>query len=1539
MGGVCACFGVKIIKIILFSPWLVVSLWAIVKIKKRRYVQFVLALLAIVIIAGTVLVNSPRVQQRVSVLLATELENRIGTRVGLGGVRWLFPSDIVVDSLTIDDQEGEQLLSVSRLAAKVEWMPLILERRLSIRNVRLFHPDIHLYRADAADDYNYQFLLDAFAAKKEKKKEPSRLSLRINTLLIRHAHVCHRVGDVVTEGTPKFDPKNLAIDDLSAQFSLKTLSADSVSFIVRHLSMKEHSGLHVDNLYLRLVANRYGATLANFQLDLPHSSLRLDTVWASFPMRNKHSVEAEPLNPFVLKGKILPSYVTPSDLTPLLSGVAGIDEKVHLDADFIGSPSRINLKALNVYTAHRDLALSADAKLAIANKHCDAATLALHEATVTEKAWTLLAKQAPAVYKQLPQELVHIGNMTATGALSYSPDQTNLDVQAITDAGNVALFVELDGKGRYAATLKGDTIEVARVIPGSVLAQTNLDLQLRGAIKDPKILDFKNLPSLESLQKSLSGTIAAVATHTHVLGYEYDSIRLDVNYAPWNYQATLKLDDSNGALALDFGYQKEQRIPRYTAAFRADSLNLHAMNLIGIHEDATFSMRLMADLRGRDLDHLMGKIVADSFAMHRPTGDYVINEVALYASDPGSKMLSFKSDFMDATLRGEFAYRSLANSLFGHLHHSLPSLCHSHDHNHKLSDNICLVNVGIYNTDPLRELLFIPVDVVGKAQFDLLINDPAGELSFTASVPQVNYEENTLKGISVDCNSKEQGLGLSLVGTLQNEGVPAITALLATKAADDKVDLGLLWNSNPAGVFDGVFHTRAAFTLDSDDNLCVSIEADSTQTTINHSVWELEPFAMNIAPGHILIDGLHFANDTVQHLSVDGVISGAETDTLQVNFTALDLGYLLSLVKLEGISFDGDVSGRAELANLYSDHPYVDANIGAKGFAFCEGPMGDLDGHIYWDQDDAQLQFVADVWETPEHTSVVDGVVDFNKKELWIDIAADSLNTAFLNRLLKSFMNEVKGNASGHLTVGGPLNAINLDGALLADVGFNLIPTDVEYHFKDSLRFTPGVIRFDGIEAFDHRGQKAIVVGAVTHRALKDFAYDLYIDAQNALGIDLPDTGHDSFYTTIYGTGGVQVKGSPTMPLTIDIQAQPEKGSVFALNLASQNVSSSDAFITFTDRSSTRNVPTVATRKPGRRRRAGTRANASTNIDIMAHVTPDATLKLVMNQAVDDHISVTGRGDLQVNVRGDDISLFGTYTVNRGFYRLSLQDVINKNFDVISGSTVAFEGDPLAARLDITARHAVNYVPLRDLSPDMTGNVHVNCLLRIGGTLNAPTVTFDLELVNATEEEKSILDSYTNTAEQMNLQFIYLLGLGKFYTPDMAQNTQGTTNNMESFISSTISGQINNLLAGIISNENWNLASNLRAENMMTGVSDLGGDNWDNMEIEGILEGRLLDNRLLINGSFGYRENPMYATNFIGDFDIRYLLTGGLSLKGYNKTNDRYFTKTALTTQGLGLVFQHDFDRLLPRRKRKQSAVEQNDSVAEVSAPDALPEK
>ena len=86
----------------------------------------------------------------------------------------------------------------------------------------------------------------------------------------------------------------------------------------------------------------------------------------------------------------------------------------------------------------------------------------------------------------------------------------------------------------------------------------------------------------------------------------------------------------------------------------------------------------------------------------------------------------------------------------------------------------------------------------------------------------------------------------------------------------------------------------------------------------------------------------------------------------------------------------------------------------------------------------------------------------------------------------------------------------------------------------------------------------------------------------------------------------------------------------------------------------------------------------------------------------------------------------------------------------------------------------------------------------------------------------------------------------------------------------------------------------------------------------------MLSGRLEFNGNFGYRENKYKAnnSNFIGDFDIQYRLSprSSFALKAYNQTNDRYFTQSSLTTQGIGIKFQRDFNRFLEifvRAKKK----------------------
>ena len=123
---------------------------------------------------------------------------------------------------------------------------------------------------------------------------------------------------------------------------------------------------------------------------------------------------------------------------------------------------------------------------------------------------------------------------------------------------------------------------------------------------------------------------------------------------------------------------------------------------------------------------------------------------------------------------------------------------------------------------------------------------------------------------------------------------------------------------------------------------------------------------------------------------------------------------------------------------------------------------------------------------------------------------------------------------------------------------------------------------------------------------------------------------------------------------------------------------------------------------------------------------------------------------------------------------------------------------------------------------------------------------------------------------------------------------------MSSVVSSTLSGQLNNALSNVINSNNWNFGTNLST----------GQNGWNDWEVEGILSGQLLNNRLLLNGNFGYRENRMSNTNFVGDFDAQLLLnqSGNIRLKAYNQTNDRYFVRTNPTTQGLGIIFKKDFD-------------------------------
>ena len=203
-----------------------------------------------------------------------------------------------------------------------------------------------------------------------------------------------------------------------------------------------------------------------------------------------------------------------------------------------------------------------------------------------------------------------------------------------------------------------------------------------------------------------------------------------------------------------------------------------------------------------------------------------------------------------------------------------------------------------------------------------------------------------------------------------------------------------------------------------------------------------------------------------------------------------------------------------------------------------------------------------------------------------------------------------------------------------------------------------------------------------------------------------------------------------------------------------------------------------------------------------------------------------------------ELGTYGKYTLDKGTYTFTLQDVIIKEFTIRDGSSISFQGDPYAAVLDLEAVYSLNS-NIRDLyesfgdDPDLNRtNVPVHALMRAKGIISQPEISFDLEFPSLTAEAVRKVKSIISTDEMMNRQIIYLLALNRFYTPEYMNQNELLT----SVASSTIAGQLSNILGKMT--DNLSIAPNFRTNR---------GD-FSDVEVDVALSSQLLNNRLLLNG-------------------------------------------------------------------------------------------
>ena len=362
-----------------------------VKILKRIINIVIWTVIALNLLTAAVL-RLPVVQQSVGSKVSTVLSEALGTEVSVGRVDLGFLDRIIIDDVTILDQRDKPMLSITRLSAKIDIWPLT-KGRISISSAQLFGARARLWQQNAQAKPNFQFIIDSLAPKDTLSHTP--LDLRINSLIIRRSSIIYDRQDVVQ--TPgQFNPQHLHISDLSSHINLWALTDDSISVNVKKLSLREASGLDINRLSFKLIANKTHAFLEHFQLQMPSSDLQIDTLLADY------NIDEEGLVPGSLdySGKIRNTIITPSDLRCFLPSLKNFQRGISIETKFNGTDQQATIPELHIATSEQDIDINVNGWIENWNTQ-PAWHLEMTEVALAETSLDFLSKLIPG----LPQEL------------------------------------------------------------------------------------------------------------------------------------------------------------------------------------------------------------------------------------------------------------------------------------------------------------------------------------------------------------------------------------------------------------------------------------------------------------------------------------------------------------------------------------------------------------------------------------------------------------------------------------------------------------------------------------------------------------------------------------------------------------------------------------------------------------------------------------------------------------------------------------------------------------------------------------------------------------------------------------------------------------------------------------------------------------------------------------------------------------------------------------------------------------------------------
>jgi hypothetical protein len=1323
-------------------------------------------------------------------------------------------------------------------------------------------------------DFNFQFFIDAFQSEKQDTTS-SAMIIRINDIALKNGRLYYDILSEPAEEEGLFDANHISVSDFQSNIELNSIDLENLDIAVKKFSFIEQSGLNIKQFRAKVTSGDKQINLKNLLLQLPHSELTIPDARLDY---SGH----EPGELWETSGYSLHwgnNFIQPGDLKMFYPPLEKLDDKLTFTGSLEGTFPAINLSQLKMDYGE-DIRLNIRASLSDYRKW---------ENTPLQLDLEQLFADASGIRKILDftsgkekTELpVNTGAINLTGKLTGRLPDLQLYLIAETDRGKL----QLNSSGAYNyhsrtagfdAQLSADNFDLQTLLQDTLYNSTDFQVNAQGTITP-------------SGKLNILGT--ATISHFDFNHYAYHDIRANVTYSNDSLHLKINSEDANIPLKISGDAYFDKLRPEIRLHAHLDSVYLDSLHLLTDYKDAYLSTHIRLNTSGLDVENMNLSLSIDTFVLYTDKGSFKERQFRLdyLASDSSRKQLDITSNLVKVAASGNFTYAGIKESLteaFPILFPPAPPPVKK-----KSFTGNCRFYAAINHTHLLSDILELPEAIPDSALFIGKFNHEGQSMQLAASAYTRFSELDTLQ-MSLMLSNRDNSLDLTF--NVDNKS--------NNYDFDGSINAGIEFVPQPGSSAPGM-----------------NINLNPEIWVLNGTHFDLHPAQIEIRDNRYTISDLLLEHQTKESIKIHGVISDLPGDSLAISVANFQLATVFNAVKTQ-MPLSGEVTGEIVALRLLSKPIILSRGFAFNQLIFADNVLGDLNIRSAWSSERKGLFLRAALSRENHLSSTISGYFLPEKDSLSLTAAIRDVELKWMKSYTQEMLYGLDGNLNIDATVSGKIQNPQIKGVAYFDKAkIGVTQLNTLYHLSDSIYLTQDLIELKRFTIKDQDNQAFRLNGKITHKLFTDLNPNLSVSLSNFLIINNERQIDSLFYGKLRVNGLLNVKKKNNFwVLSGDLTHSND--SKIMVNIPSPAMTAERYnSVTFIQPEPTpeKESPKKAAKQEAPKLAFPLQINASLWLD------PSLTLGAVFNPNTRDAAQVKGSGSVNFtyDLTDADIKLKGNYEIESGKATLSLANLTKKTFSVQQGGKLTFQGDPLATTFDLTALYSLR-ADLKTLDPSFENmelavtKIPITCALTASGSINQMELKYKLLFPNEQDEIQRKVEGLLYTDDLKIKEIAYLLAFGTFMPVN--NSTQSPNNSIwTSLASSSITGQLNNLLSSVL-NENWSIGTDLHTKD--AGFSEM------NMDVN--ISTRLFNDRLTVNSTLGYRNDPSQTDNFTGDFDMEYKLnpSGNVLLKIYNFTNNQYYRK-AKSTQGAGIVYKRGartFGQLFDKFRKKKKQEDEN---------------